>query len=104
MAGKCKIGYSVKTESRVVCVPPRGFPLERLRDYVGRCVELRTFMPDELLDLIQLLCDDELIGKLDERGRLLVMNEIRPTVNEILQRKARELRAGHLPSPPCAVN
>lgn len=104
MAGKCKIGYVVKSEPRVVCVPSGGFPLERLRDYVGRCRELRTFKPEELCDMIELLCDDELIDRLDERSRLLVMNEIRPTVNEILQRKAREIRAGHLPSPSCDAN
>ncbi|MBI5655213.1 hypothetical protein HZC53_06210 [Candidatus Uhrbacteria bacterium] len=88
-----KVSYTQSSESRVICPPTEGFPLERLNDYVERCLAKQSFTPDELADFVKLLCDDELIASLTPDKRRLVQLEIKPTVNAILQRKAKKIKA-----------
>ena len=90
-----RITFIVKDDDKIVFPPQGGFPLERLRDYIERCRREQPFGPAEVRDLTELLCDDKLIASLEPDEKKLVLEKIRPTVNDFLQRQAKKLRANH---------
>ncbi len=91
-----RVAYSAVDCPRVVCVPRGGFPLERLRNYIERCQREIPFKPDEVKDLVQMLCNDALLSCLAPADQTLVASKIKPAVNSFLQRegvKIHKLRA-----------
>ncbi len=92
MAEKSRITYTEWNEPQVVCVPSGGFPLERLRGYVEMGRAKRSFGPDQIRDLIGLLCDETLIDSLEPPEQAFVRDELRPHVNAFIQPRARAIR------------
>jgi len=92
MPEKRMVTYTAPNDAKVVCPPPGGFPLERLRRYIGRCKHEHLLTPKEVRDFVELLCDDALIAALSDEERRLVEQKVKPTVNSSLQPHARAIR------------
>ncbi|MFA4954484.1 MAG: hypothetical protein WC641_04185 [Patescibacteria group bacterium] len=72
--------------------PPGGYRFDRLIGYLGRLRAESAFKPDEVKDLVGLLCDDELLAELSPDEQTFVRVTVKPTINGVLQRFERERR------------
>ena len=101
-----KIRYTSQDNEQVVCVPPQGFPRDRLVRYLEllraqqaapmeQCLQglVPGFQPHEVRDFVELMCNDDLINGLDQPDREYLVHTARPGINAFLQREARKLRA-----------
>ncbi len=88
-----RVCYTAWDDSKIVCPPQSGFPLEQFRDLIQRIVRGEPIRLIELKPLVSFLCNDDLIALLDDREQNLVVCSIRPAVNAWLQQQARRIRA-----------
>jgi len=100
-----RVSYSVNKPEQVVCVPPQGFPRDRLVRYLellrrqqaapmSDCLagKVQGFKPEEVRDFVQLMLDEDIILGLEPADQDYLVKTARPGINSYLQREARKIR------------